>query len=154
MQETEFIQTSSRLVSLKNVSNINVIEKENRIVFNMNYNIEIEKRGEYRLISDYVYWDLLNADDCQRALSVIKKNRYFVDNFITYENVSVNINEISSMKFSDKKLRVIFNLSHPITFNDYHGNTSITSEFVYFNFNSESEYKNANKSIKLTLLKG
>ena len=36
-----FLQTNDRIINLKNVSNINILGHQNRIVFNLNYNIEI-----------------------------------------------------------------------------------------------------------------
>jgi len=147
---TEFIQTNDRIVSLKNVSNINVLQT-NRIVFNMNYNIEIEKGNSYKFISDYVYWDLLSKDQLEFALNKIKNNKYFKENFINNGNTYININEISSIKFSDKKLRIIINLSHPVSFIDYYGNENITSEFVYWNYNTLKEYNEAKSLLHILL---
>lgn len=130
-----FIQTADRLVNLQNVSSINVVN--NRIIFNMNYYIEIEHRGVYKNVSDYAYYDLMSRVHLEDALDVIRNNKYYKDNFITYDTVSVNKNEISSIKISEKKKRIIFNMSHPISYVDYTGAYSITSEFVYFNCKDE-----------------
>ena len=140
MTESSFLQTNDRIINLKNVSNINIID--NRIVFNTNYNIEYSNSWESKLISDYVYWDAINSDDLLRNIIYLNDNKYFQQNFINKNTDGyININEISSIKFSDKKLRVIFNLSHPVTFQDYEGHKKITSEFVYVNFSDSSKYK-------------
>lgn len=141
-----FLQTNDRLVNLKNVSNINIIidnyKRRFRIVFNMNYNIMIQTDGGDKFISDYVYWDSYNEDDLQMNIAHIKTNMYFNDNFIDQLDGTgfININEISSVKLSEKKNRVIFNLSHPVTFTDYEGNEKITSEFVYVNCGNRNKY--------------
>ena len=145
-----FIQTNDRLVNLKNVSNINVLHERDRIIFNMNYNIEMPSNqwNDSKLISDYVYWDGVNKEDFLQNLVFLNENKYFQDNFIDQIDGMgyININEISSVKFSEKKNRVIFNLSHPVTFTDFNNNNKITSEFVYVNcknieqFNDYAEY--------------
>ena len=68
--------------------------------------------------------------------------KFFKDNFIKQSANAgfINKNEISSVKFSDKKYRVIFNLSHPITFTDFDGREKITSEFVYVNCTDQNQY--------------
>ena len=126
-----FIQTDSRIVNLKNVSNINLLPNSNRIIFNLNYNIDINDK----LISDYVYWNAVSKDSYLMNLIALNSNDYFIKNFINQvNNVGyINKNEISSIKFSEKKNRVIFNLSHPVTFTVFDGNSRITSEFVYSN---------------------
>lgn len=139
-----FIRTNDRLVNLNNVSNINVLHNSNRIVFNMNYNIQM---GTYddkkrKLISDYVYWDGVNKSDFLQNLVYLNDNKFFKDNFIDQiDGIGyINVNEISSIKLAEKKCRVIFNLSHPVTFTDFHDNDRITSEFVYVNCESLSKY--------------
>lgn len=146
----EFLQTNDRIVSLKNVSNININARNNRIIFNMNYNIEIEKNQEYKIISDYVYWDLLPSqfDD---TLVNLSSHEYITDNFIPHNNGYINKDEISSIKFAEKKQRVIFNLSHTVSFIDNYGNQHMTSEFVYVNFKTDDEYNSYVQEIKSKL---
>lgn len=150
-----FLQTNDRLINLKNVSNINVIrDYENgrfRIVFNMNYSIEIHGR---KRISDYVYWDAINIDDLNNNIEYLRSDEYFKQNYIrnnTDCGCFINKNEISSIKFSEKKNRVIFNLSHPVTFTDWEDKDKITSEFVYVNCTSFDEYQDYVKYVKETL---
>ena len=142
-----FLRANDRVVNLKNVSNINIIDGK-RIIFNMNYNIEITyfdkvtKQEKNKFISDYVYWDASNAQEMAKNLQTIKSFKFFNDNFINQGigNGFINKSEISSVKFSDRKNRVIFNLSHPVTFVDYDGREKITSEFVYVNCPDEEQY--------------
>jgi len=143
-----FLQTNDRIINLQNVSNINVLKDGNRIIFNMNYNIEIvyfdkvQRKEKSKFISDYVYWDSNTHDDMLKNLKQLEELKFFKDNFIK-QSVNagfINKNEISSVKFSDKKYRVIFNLSHPITFTDFDGREKITSEFVYVNCADQNQY--------------
>lgn len=144
-----FLQTNDRIINLKNVSNINIIKETNRIVFNLNYNIEITyfdkftKTEKRKFISDYVYWDAINSENLKQNLSYLMEDSYFKNNFIKQIEDSgfINYNYISSIKFSEKKNRVIFNLSHPITFIDGDGKEKITSEFVYVNCSDFNQYK-------------
>lgn len=139
-----FLKTNDRIINLKNVSNINILKDRNRIIFNLNYNIEIvTDYDSSKQISDYVYWDSINSDDLLQNLDHLEKSKYFKENFIEQIDGQgfINVNEISSIKFSDKKLRVIFNLSHPVTFRDHSGTERITSEFVYVNCRSPQKYK-------------
>ncbi len=143
-----FLRTNDRIINLQNVSNINVLKDSNRIIFNMNYNIEIayfdkvQRKEKTKFISDYVYWDANSFEEMSENLKELQSMKYFDKTFInqTAGNGFINKNEISSVKFSDRKLRVIFNLSHPITFTDFDGKEKITSEFVYVNFNDQNHY--------------
>lgn len=149
-----FLQTNDRIINLQNVSNINILQDRNRIVFNLNYNIEISTNyGNSKFISDYVYWDSDNAQSMMNNLSLLDDIKYFNDNFINQvnDNGFINRNEISSIKFIDRKHRVIFNLSHPVTFRDFDGKDKITSEFVYVNCNNAIEYKEYVEYVKSKL---
>lgn len=148
-----FIQTAERIINLKNVSNINILIDRNRIVFNLNYSIELDANGKTKLISDYVYWDSVSKDNLELNIKHLCSNKYFKDNFLTQPSAYgfINLNEISSIKLSEKKNRVIFNLSHPITFKDFDGNERITSEFVYVNCKDVNEFKTYVNYIKTIL---
>ena len=150
-----FLNTNDRIINLANVSNINIIRDRNRIVFNLNYNIQIPSDQSTKLISDYVYWDAINTEDLKQNLQHLKSNTYFKANFIDEVNDSgyININEISSIKFSEKKLRIIFNLSHPVTFHDLDRKERITSEFVYVNCSSFAQYKDYATYVKQILIR-
>jgi len=136
-----FLNTNDRIINLRNVSNINILKDKNRIIFNLNYSIKLAADKD-RLISDYVYWDAINKEDMASNLAHLNESTYFCTNFLEQHTGRgfININEISSIKFSDKKLRIIFNLSHPISFTDHDKNRRITSEFVYVNCRTERQY--------------
>jgi len=142
-----FIKTNDRIINLVNVSNINIVTKQKRVVFNMNYSIEILDYGRMKTISDYSYLDARDNDDFDLILSSIMNNQYIIDNFISHDNGYINKNEISSIKFSDKKNRIIVNLSHPVSFTDYNNNDKITSEFVYINFTNKHDYETRSKEL-------
>jgi len=147
-----FLKTNDRIVNLKNVSNINILRGVNRdrIIFNMNYTVEIHP-GKY--ISDYVYWDAIDADDLGLNIKYLMENKYFAENFIdqTDDKGFININEISSIKFAEKKNRVIFNLSHPVTFEDRDRKKKLTSEFVYVNCSTFEKYQTYVEYVQLEL---
>jgi hypothetical protein len=140
-----FVKTKDRMVNLQNVSNVNILTDRNRVIFNLNYNIEITtgQNRNSKLISDYVYWDADNENELKNNIAQLFEHDYFFDNFLTKDGDKgfININEISSIKFIDSKKRVIFNMSHPVTFKDFDGNNKITSEFVYVNCKNLEQYK-------------
>lgn len=145
-----FIEMADKIVNLKNVSNINIIKNRNRIVFNFNYSIQIFANNQEKQISDYLYADFESVEELNKAISSIIKTSYFKENFITHKNMMVNQNEISTIKFEEDKLRIIFNLSHNVSF--YAGNQKkITSEFVYINARTEEEFEHFIKIIKRSL---
>jgi len=139
-----FLKTDDRLINLVNVSSINV--SGTRIIFNMNYSIELDLRGKKKLISDYVYWDSNTNEEMLQKLETIKLLNDSAFNFddLFFEKPHntgfINIEEVSSIKFIDEKLRVIVNLSHTISYMDKRGNTSLTSDFVYVNSRSRDDY--------------
>ena len=149
-----FIKTNDRLVNLKNVSNINILKRDRRIIFNLNYSVEIhdQRKDQYKYISDYVYWDFVGDNDFDQAIVTLTNNQYIHDNFIKHDHGFINTDEISSIKFSEKKNRVIFNLSHPVTFTDYDGYDNITSEFVYMNCHTPENYRKYSVNVKNILL--
>lgn len=146
-----FFWANDVLVNLKNVSNINVLDTR-RVVFNMNYTIEMKTRNDKKLISDYVYWDAKDTDDLDKNLSNLYSNEYIKQYFLSIEGQSIliNKNEISSVKFMGRQNRIIFNLSHPVTFKNHDGK-SLTSEFVYINCKLNEEFQKNSQSIKSQL---
>ena len=79
---TSFIKNNDRIINLQNVSNINILTRDQRIVFNLNYGIEIEKRGKTKVISDYVYLDTRSTDDFNNAKDEVQFNDYVEKHFI------------------------------------------------------------------------
>lgn len=141
-KHSELIRVNDLIVNLKNVSNIVILH--NRIVFNMNYTIRIKTSYGDKFISDYVYWDSnvdLNSE-------LLHKNKHIQDNFIIIKNHLINKNEISTIKFLEYQSRIIFNMSHPVSFKDKSGVKSLTSEFVYIDFNKTAEFLDAKNKIE------
>jgi hypothetical protein len=133
-----FLQTNERITNLKNVSDINILTKSNRIVFNLNYNIKLHGK----MISDYIYWDSDDAKDMSNKLDYLKNDTYFKKNFIDKKDGYgyININCISSIKFNENKNRVIVNLSHTGAYIDNYGNKKITSQFIFVDLKNYDEY--------------
>lgn len=141
-----FIKANDTLVNLKKVSNINVIEGKNRIVFNMNYSIEMKRGFGTKMISDYVYWDASSQADFQSIIKELYKNSYFSKNFLQGSEYNgsvsyINLNEISSVKLNVERKRVIFNLSHSVSFRDTNKDERLTSAFVFVDFRNADEFK-------------
>lgn len=141
-KENELISVDDLIVNLKNVSNIVILN--NRIVFNMNYTICIKTAHHDKFISDYVYWD----SNVEINRELLYNNKYIQENFIVINKHLINKNEISTIKFLESRLRIVFNMSHPVTFKDRNGNKSLTSEFVYIDFNETSEFLEAKQKIE------
>jgi len=139
-----FIEINNKVINLKNVSNVHILERKNRIIFNMNYSVQIKtNQGIQRNVSDYVYWDAQNDEDMNRNIQRLKNNEAFSSMFLSGvdDNVWINIHEVSTVKFIDGKNRVIFNLSHPITYNDKDSVQRITSDFVYVDCATPVKYR-------------
>lgn len=134
-----YINVNGILINLKNVSNINILRKSKRIVFNMNYTVEILRQGKSKLISDYVYWDCSTEQELINNIKAITSNPYF-KNFLVIDSSYINKNEISTVKYDKYNTRLIFNLSHPVTFKNKQGDNCLTSEFVYVTCD-ETKYK-------------
>lgn len=139
-----FLNTQDTIVNLSNVSSINILHGRKRIVFNMNYQVQIKgENNKPKFISDYVYWNTNSDKEFSDNLLKLNSDDFIQREFLQKPNKDgfININEISSIKFIEPSKRVIFNLSHPVSFVDRQGNRSITSEFVYVDCKTESQYE-------------
>lgn len=148
-----FILANDVVVNLENVSNVNLVPNRNRIVFNMNYSIQMKHYGHKSLISDYVYWDAKDSKEYTRNLISLKENEHFQREFFAKPKNDgfINVNEISSIKFLDDSRRIIFNLSHQVTFRDKSKNESLTSEFVYVDIGSKESYEDYKELLLIEL---
>lgn len=146
LTQQPWIKTPGVVVNLQNVSNINILDS--RIVFNMNYTIDISNSQNPKFISDYVYWDSKSLKEMNTNIEELQNNFFIRENFIFVNNCFINTNEISSIKFLDNQSRIIFNLSHPVTFKSKHSH-NLTSEFVYIN--CSDNYEEVCDEIKLKL---
>lgn len=141
-----FFNTSTAIVNLQNVSNINVQYQKNRIIFNMGYTIGISSDPNKR-ISDYIYWDFENPDEFEEALDRVKTTRFIDVNYIRISHFFINKNQISSIKFLQKDKRIVFNMSHPVTFKGKNGE-QLTSEFIYVDSGTQEEFEAQIKYVK------
>ncbi|QAU04523.1 hypothetical protein Va1_203 [Vibrio phage Va1] len=148
-----FILANDVVVNLENVSNVNLVPNRNRIVFNMNYSIQMKHYGHKSLISDYVYWDAKDSNEYTRNLIKLKENEHFQREFFAKPKNDgfINVNEISSIKFLEDSRRIIFNLSHQVTFRDKSKNESLTSEFVYVDIGSKEAYEDYKELLLIEL---
>lgn len=138
-----FIKINDKIINLTNVSNIHILERKKRIIFNMNYSVQIKtNQGVQRNVSDYVYWDAFSEEEMKENLKTLWSDETFIGTFLSGvdDNVCINTAEISTVKFIDRKNRVIFNLSHPVTYNDKDNVQRITSDFVYVDCISQETF--------------
>jgi hypothetical protein len=137
-----------RLVNLKNVSFVfldSLYHSDGikyRVVFNLNYSIKLDNK---ELISDYIYWSFETQEEAINELERIKNSGYFI---IGPEDSLklINLDSVSSVKFDDKNIRVIWNLNNSISrmitdkWNKHQKKEIITADFVYWDFKSQDIY--------------
>jgi len=147
-----FVKTNDRYINLRNVSNINLVKRRNRVVFNLNYSVEINLGdGITKEVSDYAYCDSTSLEEMNEKLSRLFGIPYFTDNFINILGGGyVNKEAVSSIKFIDDRKRVIFNFNHNVEMTK--GKEPILSaEFTYVNCSSEEEYDKYKEYVLETL---
>lgn len=137
-----FVKVNDKYVNLEHVSSITKLP--NRLALDMDCNSEVKKDGESKLISYYAYCDIKNAKQ-------VLNHKYVLKNFIKAKNILINKNHITVVKFSPKKLRVIFNLSHSTTSAGYNNINRLTAKFIYADFDNQNEYDEYIKYIKNVL---
>lgn len=146
-----FVTVGNDLVNLKNISNINIDKKRNRIVFNFGYSVKMNDSSENKLISDYYYWDCKDFDDVQRKIQYLKIFPDFKKMFIETPRGFVNRDHISTVRFLPERRRVIINFSNQITHKNKKNEQIMIPEFLYINFDTENEYLDFVSSFKRQL---
>lgn len=138
---TKYVQANDTFINLAQISNINVLEHRNRIVFNFGYPVLIEIKDSKKIISDYIYNDFNDKNSFNEYLNSLYGNDFIKENFLIQGKKGglINKEKISSFKVQEDKLRVIFNMSHSIEINT-NGKDILAPEFVYVNFDTKSEY--------------
>lgn len=141
-----------RIVNLKNVSFVVIEEEKNRLIFNLDYSIQLENKT---MVSDYIYWTFNSLSDLQVEWQRVQDSGYFL---IGPEDGMklINIDKVSSIKFDDRNLRVIWNMCnsihHKIKSYDRDGQyiekIIQTSDFVYWDFRSRMRFELFKKSIE------
>ncbi len=144
-------------VNLDHVSSISFDEKNSRIIFNLDYSVQLDiidnNRHYKKTISDYIYWNtndfIESADNLISYLSA-PEFKFFInkpsDNK-AYPTI-INLNKVSSIKFDRERLRIIFNMANSISFKDKNDNYKLTGEFIYCDFDDSDSYDKAVSSLK------
>ena len=98
---SSFFVKDNQIVNLQNVSTIKIHREKNRIIFNLNYSIQVERNGSERLRADYVYWDFDDAETLDTVFEKITKAKFVKENFLNLDEGGLLVNKasISSVKF-------------------------------------------------------
>lgn len=134
-----------RIVNLKNVSFVVKEMSKLRIIFNLTYSIKLEGKN---LISDYIYWSYNSVEDLENDYNRIVNSGYFLEG--PEEDLKlINIDKVSSLKFDERNLRVIWNLNNSITHQikspTGESKEIITADFVYWDFEDKNKFKDFKK---------
>lgn len=142
-----------KTLNLEHVSNFGFLK--DKIVFNMDYSVTLKsyKNNNKVIISDYVYWIPNSFEELIEMKALILESTIFSEssklrwiqcsNDPEFKQRIVNMDCVSSIKFDDERRKVIFNLSHTVTFG-----TGLTSEFVFYKFRTQEEYTHYKEIIK------
>jgi len=125
----------SKTVNIDQVSNIGIDTKKLRIIFNLQYSINIFGKQT----PDYVYFeydDIVNLHRAIKSLLEVIKDDFLISSDKSQRLVAKKC--ISSINFIERQKRIVFNLNYDIT----HPNDSrkLTSDFVFWTFNDDAEY--------------
>ena len=124
------------VINLENVTSVVEVNDNNRIVFNFNYPITINKNGEELQRSDYQYVDGDNAVKLKENLDDILHSH----NFLKLKNKYINPKQIALLKFDDERKRIIINLATTISFKPKDGTKQLTSDFIYIDATNDDEF--------------
>lgn len=147
------------LLNLGNVTNVAFLDKQTRVVFNFNNNIEILAHGNTQTIADYRYDDYGHEDYNKNKLRI---EQTLIDSgFISplYQPSAhhwVNPKHITFVNTDYKKCRLIFNLSNSVTKPVTHKtgtNIMLVNDFVFWNCKSEQELNETLKYVNDILIK-
>lgn len=152
---SSFFVKDNQIVNLQNVSTIKLHREKNRIIFNLNYSIKIERNGTEKLRADYVYWDFDDTKTLDDIFYKLSKARFVKDNFIDlrYGGILVNKASISSIKLELSTNRLIFNLNNLRDFSNPKAGIHTTSDFFFIDYVTAEQAKEMYNSIIETLVK-
>lgn len=135
--------SDTHIINLDTVTSVVELNDSNRVVFNFDYPITINKNGEELQRSDYHYVDGKNAVTLKEHLGdILERN-----NFIKLKNKYINPSHIALLKFDDERKRVIINLNTTISFKNKDNTKQLTSDFIYIDAVSVEEYSDLKKQI-------
>jgi hypothetical protein len=143
------IKEGEKIVNLDNVSNINIVEKEEggKIFFNMNHSIRIFGT---KLTSDYIAWKYNSKSELGEILASISTT---LNKWIQPSKKGerfLNPKSVSSIYFDDYNLKAVFNLNFAVSSNT--DNSDISSA-AYYDFDTEDEFNQFKEDV-INLFKG
>ena len=154
----------NQIINLDHVSRI-AYDKDNlRIIFNLDYGVEIDVNSPIngkkikKLITDYIYINFDSEDEFYSNINKLDEALLRVFNFIRKPasgNGYINLNRVSSVKFDNSKNRIIFNFANSIDFMNHNIRNSqfkITSEFIYCDFDDRGKYVIESEKVKEVIL--
>lgn len=122
------------IINFENVSSIYNDKERNKIIINFNYSIKLKNK----IIPDYLY---INYETVEEEKNILDKIQLITNNWIKNRDRFVNPKMISSIKFDDKRNRIIVNLNYTISAKDNEGNMILTSDFSYIDFEIKDLYE-------------
>jgi len=127
----------NKIINIDNVSNIAIDNCSNnkKVIFNLGYSIKV---FDGKVTSDYVYWKFDSDIELKEIVNrFLPKIRHWIHP--AYDNHHyINPSSISSIKFEDRKYRVIFNLNYSTSIPN--NIDKITGDFEFFDFNDYKDY--------------
>jgi len=150
-----YLCIDEKFINLEHVSCISLDYSRDKIIFQMDYAIQINEKNrkdnsnrskitERRITTGYIV-----VYGIQDGLNLLKTKKYFNQFFIQkglkndVENVGyINLEKITSIKYEPDKNRVIINFSNTVSYYDFEKGEVLTSEFLYLNFLSDTQYEN------------
>jgi len=146
-----FLEYNDKIVNTNSVTNI-VIEG-NKIIFNLDYGVSLQNEID-KIIPDYVYMTIRDQNELDEMKSKIDNLGWLTSEYGNYDrhgnyranNRIVNPDQISFLKFDERKQRIIFNLRNSISFNK--NEFQRTSDFVYFDHTSSEDFDKESIRIK------
>jgi len=122
------------IINFENVSSIYNDKERNKIIINFNYSIKLKNK----IIPDYLY---INYETSEEEKNILDKIQLITNSWIKNRDRFVNPKMISSIKFDDKRNRIIVNLNYTISAKDNEGNMILTSDFSYIDFEIKDLYE-------------
>lgn len=134
-----------KIINLDNVSSIGITPS--KIIFNFSHSITIDNG---MMVADYDYWKIKSEDgeDVEDVLNNILL-KLGEDAFVSTDekHYIVNSKNVANILFDEKNKRIIFNLNFSKEIK-VHGGYRLSSDFTYWDFDSQDEFENAVEYIK------
>lgn len=155
-------EIKNQIINLDHVSSIAYDVENFRIIFNLDYGVEIDVdsgmgKKVKKLITDYIYVNFDSMESYSAASVKLNSVISEIPNFIKKPasgNGYINLNRVSSVKFDDSKNRIIFNFANSIDFMNHNAQKArfkITSEFIYCDFDNKTSYEAERAMVKVAM---